>query len=130
MPAIIPNLKIDKQPMGEVGLLQGIIPGSRNEWHFGLALEKLRLNYIFQYQIGGRGERGSQRVDFLVMIAPASQACYIQGAYWHSTRTADEDRLKHAIAEHLFGRGNVHDFSEEETETVEAAVTSIRKKLL
>ena len=129
MSLTVPNLTIQK-PIVEMGLIQGQMPGSINEYNFSVALEKLDLPYMYQYQMGMMGVRGSQRIDFLVLCAPSSQACYIQGTYWHRAATAGEDRLKHAIAEHIFGVGNVHDFTEEETETVEAAIVSIRKKLL
>lgn len=129
MSLTVPNLTIQK-PVVEMGLIQGQQPGSINEYNFSVALEKLKLEYMYQYQMGMMGVRGSQRIDFLVFVAPASAACYIQGTYWHRAATAGEDRLKHAIAEHYFGAGNVFDFSEEETETVETAIVSIRKKLL
>lgn len=120
---------VQKKPEEEIGLIQGITPDSRNEWHFALALDKLELTYIYQYLLGGYGLRGSQKIDFVVFLATGMVACYIQGEYWHSTKTETEDRLKHAAAEHRFGRQNVFDFSEEETSSVEAALAAIRGKL-
>ena len=113
----------------EIGLVQGIQPDSKNEWYMALALDKLKLNYIFQYQVGSPGVRGSQSIDFVV-YSPYAKACFVQGAYWHNIRTQVEDQLKHAAAEHYFGVGNVIDFSEEETASVEIAMNSIRKKIL
>lgn len=117
-------------PEPEMGLIQGQMPGSKNEWYFALALDKLKIPYIYQFQMGVLGARGSQRIDFVVMVAPTSQACFIQGAYWHNRKTETEDRLKHAEAEREFGAGNVHDFSEDETKDVDTAIRTIRKRLL
>lgn len=120
--------KQSKEREAEIGLVQGIMPDSVNEWYFALACDKLGLTYNFQFMVGG-GERGSQWVDFLVLTATGWAACYIQGAYWHNYRTESEDKLKQQIARHLFGDSNVFEFSEEETESVEAAIKSITKKL-
>lgn len=117
----------DKQP--EIGLVQGKMPDSKNEWYFALACDKLELEYIFQYQIGG-GERGSQWVDFLVMTGLGWAACYIQGAHWHTRETRTEDTLKQQVAAYMFGQNNVFEFNDEETESIEAAVVSIKKKLV
>lgn len=126
----VPSLTILKPAAGEVGLIQGIVPDSVNEWYFSQACDKLKLDYIYQYSLGMVGVRGSQWIDFVVYLAGFRAACNIQGKYWHTTRTADEDRMKHQIQEHIFGKQNVFDFSEEETASVEIAITSIRKKLL
>lgn len=122
--------RITRPPEEEIGLVQGIYPDSRNEWHFALACDKLRLDYNFQYPIGPIGARGSQWIDFVVYVPPSRKACFIQGAYWHNRRSQIEDQIKHAAAERYFGPGNVVDFSEEETSSVEAAVRAIRRKLL
>lgn len=113
----------------EIGLIQGIRPDSINEWWFGLACERLKLDYNYQVPIGTIGVRGSQWVDYVV-YSPFAYACFIQGSYWHSARTETEDRLKHAAAERVFGAGRVVDFSEEETASLDAAIRSIRRKLL
>lgn len=117
------------EPDIEIDLVQGIMPGSKNEYYFALALDKLDYDYYFQYQVGAAGIRGSQRIDFIVFVAGQQKACFIQGMYWHTTHTKSEDDLKHAVAEQRFGIGNVIDFNDDETKDVATSINSIRKKL-
>lgn len=117
-------------PETEMGLIDGRSPGSVNEWNFFVGLLKDNIDYIYQYQVGIAGTRGSQEIDFVVFGAgPATAACFIQGSYWHNRVTEGEDRLKHEAARDSFGEGNVFDFTEEETATPEAARAARRKKL-
>lgn len=109
-------------------IVQGVLPDSKNEYYFALALDKAQIEYLFQVPLGMTGIRGSQVIDFVV-FNPVPVACFIQGAYWHGKRSETEDQLKHAAAEKRYGRGNVIDFSEEETSSIEAASKAIREKL-
>ena len=117
----------------ETGLIQGTKPDSKNEWYFYLALEKLKndfmFDYTYQYKLGMWRTRGSQSIDFLIYYAGREIACYIQGEYWHREARQTEDQLKQAAAKQEFGEGNVITFSEEETESSQAAKLSIRKKV-
>lgn len=65
--------------------VKGIMPDSKEEYFTALALDKMRLDYDYQYQVeGGRQFRGGQIVDFMVWTAPLPTPIYVQGAYWHS----------------------------------------------
>lgn len=101
---------------------------SKNEVNYGLALLELGLPFDMQFQVGMPGMRGSQRIDFVVYIAPRSAAVFIQGSYWHGTRNATEDQLKQDAAEQA-GFWVVL-VSEEESSTIEAAKAHIRRNLL
>ena len=114
----------------EIYPIQGIFPDSRNEFVLALAFEKLGIQFEFQKLLGDFGVRGSQIIDFIAYVAPSPKACFVQGAYWHDQRSESEDILKHSVAEHYYGRGNVIDFSEEETAEVEIAVKAVREKVL
>lgn len=114
----------------EIGLIQGQVPDSKNEYWFAQALEAMKIPYIYQYQVGTMGVRGSQLIDFLALIPGRTSACFIQGAWWHRAATESEDRLKQAAAEQIFGKGNVFTFNEEETENTGAAIASVKEKLL
>lgn len=112
-----------------INIVQGVLPDSKNEYYVALALDKLKIEYIFQYQLGVAGMRGSQVIDFVV-FNPSSKAVFVQGEYWHDTKSESEDTLKHAAAEQRFGRGNVIDLMGEETDTVEKALQAVRSKVL
>lgn len=88
----LPKFQIPKEEKSEdeIGLIQGQIPGSRIEWYVALALNKLGLQYIYQYSIGGgRLFRGGQVIDFFVFTVPLPTPLFVQGDYWHrGTRAA------------------------------------------
>lgn len=93
-----------KKPEIVIRPIQGQMPGSKEEFYFALALEKMELKFIYQYEIfDGRQRRGGQVVDFLVYTAPMPTPVYIQGEYWHRDR--DKDQYKIARARMYF-KGN------------------------
>jgi len=51
--------------MAEEYKIQGTVCDSVNEYNVGIALTKLDIDFKFQYEVGLRGIRGSQIVDFL-----------------------------------------------------------------
>lgn len=113
--------------------LKGIPVGSVNEYNVGKALERLKLDYAFQYQIlGGRGVRGGQVIDFLVYRVPRPVPVLVQGSYWHGGRRLAETIVKMIFIDD-YGEGfwdPVIELLESETETIEGAVEAVRKKIL
>lgn len=67
---------------------------SINEYYVALALDKLKLDYNYQYFIGAINVRGSQSVDFLVKTAPKPTPLFVHGRYWHSQYNTEEDVFK------------------------------------
>jgi hypothetical protein len=68
------------------------------EWHAALALDRLKLPYLFQYDIGGgRSVRGGIVLDFLVLTSPLSTPLDIRGEYWHQPKQRIEDDLGLAL---------------------------------
>lgn len=109
--------------------LQGKQCGSKNEYNFGKALEKLGISYEFQVSFGGgRGVRGGQVIDFLVNIPPKPIPVYIQGAYWHKASTAVEDLLKQASVQKYYAMPIL--VSEDDSKTLEAATRFIRENVM
>ena len=121
-----PN-EIKEEPI-PLDLVHGQMPDSYNEYYVALALDKLNYSYSFQVPLGMSGVRGSQVIDFVV-YNPNPVAVFVQGEYWHNKKTEMEDNLKHAAAARYYGAGNVIDFSEEETSTLEAAIRTVKAKL-
>lgn len=112
--------------------IQGHVPDSKNEINVAVALDRLDLDYIFQYQVGLPGVRGSQVIDFLVYTVPSPTPLFVHGRYWHEGRMGAEDALKMAeLTSH--SRGKWADpviLWGEDTETVEDAVAALRKEMM
>ena len=67
-----------------MGLVQGKMPDSVEEWRTALALDRLKIPYIFQYSVrGGKARRGGIVIDFLVLSPPLPIPVFVQGKYWH-----------------------------------------------
>lgn len=126
---IAPYLKVEKSEQDDViGVVQGVVPDSKNEWYVALALDNLGIEYMFQYSIGGgRGIRGGQVVDFVV-FNPTAIPVFIQGEYWHNKASENEDLLKQAAAENYFRRQPIL-LSEEETSTKNKAYQTVKDKI-
>ena len=112
--------------------IQGHIPDSKNEINVAMALDELKLEYIFQYQVGMPGVRGSQVIDFLVYTIPLPTPLFVHGRYWHEGRMGAEDTLKMAELTSQ-SRGRWADpviVWGEDTETVEDAKVALQKELM
>lgn len=114
----------------EIGLIQGQEPGSKNEYYVAQALEKYKLEYMYQFLIraSSRQLRGAIVVDFLV-FNPFGIPVQVYGEYWHSGERKSEDRLQEAYLQQYFGREVVVIFGTE-SDTREAAEAAVSSKLL
>lgn len=64
--------------------VQGIMPDSKEEYFVAKALDRLKVDYTFQYSVaGGRALRGGQMVDFMIYTVPLPTPVQIKGEYWH-----------------------------------------------
>jgi len=114
----------------EIGPVQGIMPGSINEWYTALALDKLEIPYSFQFPLdGGRGLRGGQVIDFVAWTALGGIPIFVQGAYWHDIRHDPEGILKQEAARQYFNNDSVL-LMEEETDTKDKAYQAVRTKVV
>jgi len=122
------NLQVEKDPEEEIGVVQGLIPGSKNEWFVSRALDKLGIDYQFQVPInGGRGVRGGQVIDF-VAYAPFPIPIFVQGEYWHNIVSETEDILKQRVAQEIYKRKPIL-LMGEETDSKDKAYTAVVQKL-
>ncbi len=72
------------------------------EWRVAIALDKLKVPYMFQYSLGGGStRRGGVILDFLALIPPLSVPVEVMSGYWHRASLDAEDRLKEALVMHL-----------------------------
>lgn len=81
-------------PITEIQPIQGIMPDSKEEYWVALALNKLKIKYIFQYKLGKPGRRGSQKIDFMLETKPLRTPLWVNGLYWHSEERAGETLYK------------------------------------
>lgn len=111
--------------------VQGQTAGSVNEYNVAQALNRLKLDYLYQYPIFGGRVRGGQVIDFLVQKPPKPIPVFIQGAYWHSGARGTEDVLKfEEINQRMGGQWErVVTIEEQECETVEQAYNAVLEKI-
>jgi len=88
--------KVEPEPEeAPIGLVQGKIPQSKEEWRVANALWKLGIPFQFQVDFaGGSQVRGGQVIDFLVMTVPLPTPLYVQGTYFHPLERRGEDEYK------------------------------------
>lgn len=108
LPEKIPNTF--KPPLPEVQRVQGIMPDSKEEYWVALALWKLKIDFVFQYQLfGGRKYKGGQVVDFWVYTMPLPTPILVQGWYFHyatAERTAQTKLNLMYLESRLVGKAN------------------------
>ena len=92
------------QPIEEeqIGLIEGKVPDSKEEWWTALALWKYEIPFDYQWEIfGGTTRRGGLVVDFVV-YNPMATPFEVNGDYWHKDEQDGENKLDLlAIAQHF-----------------------------
>jgi len=82
----------------ESALIQGKTPGSVGEWYIANSLQKLRHEFIYQFQVFNiTGVKGSFILDFFVVTTvPFSTPLEFFGEYFHSSEITrvDQQRLQ------------------------------------
>lgn len=106
---------------------------SSYEYNVSRALDTLGLDYWFQFSyLGGHALPGGIVIDFLVFTKPLYTPLNVNGDYWHSGARTAIDELQQAIINvalagearpivYLWGK---------DTATYEAALSSVRRKIL
>ena len=86
----------------QIGLVQGQMPDSIQEYWVAQALKRYGIPFQFQYQIaGGRSRRGGLIVDFVVKN-PMTTPVLVHGEYWHKGELSGGDKTDLiAIADHF-----------------------------
>lgn len=75
-------------------LVRGIIVDSINEANVAMALDRMELDYEYQYNFGIQGVAGSQIIDFLVETSPRPTPLFVHGEYWHTGNYAINESIK------------------------------------
>ena len=99
---------------------------SENEYIFALALQAEELTFLYEFALfGGQAVAGGVSVDFLVWN-PFGTPVEVVGKFWHRNQT--RERWRASIIASYFGREPI-EITEEETEDIAAARSSVKQKL-
>ena len=110
-------------------LIQGKAIGSSEEWRVALALNKYKIEYLYQVPVrGGKRVRGGQVIDFLV-YNPFPTPLQVFGKYWHEGQMGTEDHLKLAVLQQIYTQIPIILWGRE-LETQDEADDSVRRKVL
>ena len=124
--------RIPKDPFPQIRPIQGIMPDSKEEFWVMLALERLKLDYIFQYPVMGGRSSGGQVVDFWVYTVPKPTPILVQGIYWHYTAPKRYNSLLAIAKLEDYFRGKINEVIEvfdTEMPTPDLAYQVVRRKL-
>ena len=98
------------------------------EYNTSLALNRLRVKYIFQYApYGHYGRRGELYIDFLLFL-PRPTALEIFGEHWHIGQLGADDQLRLHRIKALLGIPP-YVFWGNEVITEQKALDTCRKKI-
>lgn len=111
----------------EIGLIQGRKPGSVQEWRVAKAIIRLGLDFRFQYPINGGNVPGGYFIDFLVMM-PYVQPLEVQSLHWHTGRFANDEAVRSAIIESIWGR-EIRYVYQEQLGDDDSAYAAVKKAL-
>lgn len=115
--------------LADLPLIQGKQPDSKEEVWVAQALDRLRLRYIFQFEIfGGSHVRGGILIDFLVW-APFATPVEVLGEYWHTGELGADDKFRQGLIEQEFGRKVVNLWTEDLTDP-ETTYSKVRSELM
>ena len=100
------------------------------EWRVSVALDRLKLPYLFQFDIeGGQRRRGGVVLDYLILIAPLSIPAEVMGGWWHSSAFNAEDKLKEALVRQQGNYGEMVYWWEGELQTIPDAYSAVKREL-
>lgn len=114
--------------LADLPAIQGKRPDSKEEVWVAQALDRLKLRYIFQYELITAGLRGGIIIDFLV-LSPFSIPIEIMGEYWHTGEMGADDKLRQAIIEQMIGNKVVNLWTLDLVDP-ETAYTIVRRELM
>ena len=109
--------------------IQGKQPDSKEEVWVAMALDKLKLPYIFQFEIfGGTGVRGGILIDFVVWN-PFATPIEVLGEYWHTGELGADDKFRQAQIEQVFHRKVVNLWTQDLIDP-ETTYSVVRRELM
>jgi hypothetical protein len=91
----------DKEREQPIGLIQGQVPDSKQEWWIARALDRLKIPYTYQYPVNGGRQRGGYMIDFVVHTVPLATIIEPVGNHWHTGELGADDKKRQADIEDL-----------------------------
>jgi hypothetical protein len=85
----------------QIGLIQGQVPDSKEEWWISKGLERLGMGYAYQYPVNGGRQRGGYMIDFVVFTVPLWTMVEPIGNHWHTGELGADDKKRQADIENL-----------------------------
>lgn len=117
--------------------IRGYMPDSVDEWRLALALDHYKIDYYYQYAIGGgRGGkqfRGGQVIDFLVLTYPLKTPVSVENTFTHpksreSQLKVQESNLRNHFKNQI--KPIVHVDTEKDTKTLRQAMAFVKKEFV
>ena len=99
--------KLDAEPVEQkaqeepIGLIQGQVPDSKQEWWIARALDRLHMSYTYQYPVNGGRQRGGYMIDFVIHTVPLWTMVEPIGNHWHTGELGADDKKRQADIEDL-----------------------------
>jgi hypothetical protein len=123
------EIKIEEPPEA-MGLIEGKVPDSKEEWWIAKALWKLGHDFSYQVPIfGGYNIRGGQILDFIVhSTAPKDTIIQYNGSYWHQGNS-EEIFSEHKLRAEYGDRANILVMWDDDAESEDAVYQFLRKEL-
>lgn len=94
--------KFTKPPNEPTGLIQGREPGSVQEWRVAQALGRIKMRFIYQFEIFDASVRGGIILDFLVQTNPLATPLEVDGQYWHRGERSSKSIMRQVILDDYF----------------------------
>lgn len=102
---------------------------TKNEWNVAQAFTKLEIGFLFQVSYwGGHVIVGGQVLDFLA-FTPRPVPVQVYGNYWHRGQMSSKDKYNEIQIQLMVGTLPIILWGDE-TETVEAAIIAVKKKVI
>ena len=89
----------EKEAEEPIGLIQGQIPDSKQEWWIAKALNRIGIPYDYQYPVYGGSQRGGYKIDFVVHTVPLATMVEPIGNHWHTGELGADDKKRQADVE-------------------------------
>lgn len=114
--------------LAELPPIQGKQPDSKEEVWVAMALDKLKMPYIYQFELIGARLRGGILIDFLV-LNPFGTPVEVMGEYWHTGEMGSDDMFRQAIIEQMIGRPVVNLWTQDLIDP-ETTYSVVRRELM
>ena len=90
----VPNYDLRQaEPEEVIGLIQGQVPMSKEEWWVSQWLDRKEFEYKYQYIVFG-GPDHFYKLDFLVYTVPLYTMLEPLGNHWHTDKLGQDDRIR------------------------------------